>query len=239
MMYLSFEKLLSNTMMSIITKNSTLAWLMVVASAVLFSITAQAATVQAVVGRVQIERDGRLDSAAQQQMLREGDVIVTQAGGQLVLKLDDGALLLVRERARVRLETLVTLEQAGQAGQSAQVFRVIVGGLRFVTGLIGKQQPQAIRFLTPTATVGIRGTDLDVLVREIAQVDVLAGTYVQVNSGAVVLSAGAENVELAAAQSGFAGEPIITRGPQITLRRIDQIATGLFPRGSLDEFLPR
>ena len=144
----------------IIKKKTALAWLMCVATALSLAGAAHSATVQAVVGRVQIERDGRSNAAAPQQTLRAGDVIVTQSGGQLVLKLDDGAMLLVRDSAHVRLETL---SAQAQAEQPAQVFRVVVGGLRFVTGLIGKQQPAAIRILTPTATVGIRGTDLDLL----------------------------------------------------------------------------
>ena len=233
-----FKNLSVYPLMLIIKKNIVLAWLICAASGLLLTTAAQAATVQAVIGRVQIERDGRADAAAQQQTLRQGDVIITQSGGQLVLKLDDGALLLVRESARVRLEVLAA---QAQADQPAQAFRLVVGGLRFVTGLIGKQQPASIRILTPTATVGIRGTDLDVLVRETALVDVLPGTYVQVNSGAVVLTAGDENVELAPTQTGFAGEPVITRSGQrqVTLRRVESTAPGLFPRGSLDELLPR
>ena len=237
-MRLSFLKPSTKALLQIIKKKIALAWLVCLASGLLLTATVQAATVQAVTGRVQIERDGRSDAAAPQQTLRAGDVIVTQSGGQLVLKLDDGALLLVRDSARVRLETLAA---QAELKQPAQVLRIVVGGLRFVTGLIGKQQPAAVRILTPTATVGIRGTDLDVLVREIAQIDTLPGTYVQVNSGAVVLSAGDQNVELVPTQTGFAGEPIMTRSgvQQATLGRISQAAPGLFPRGSLDEFLPR
>jgi OmpA-OmpF porin, OOP family len=198
---------------------------------------AQAATVQAVVGRVQVERAGRADTAAQQQVLRAGDVIVTQAGGSLVLKLDDGALLLVREQARVRLETL-----AAQASgdQPAQVFRVTVGALRYVTGLIGKERPEAIRFITPTATVGIRGTDLDVVVRALSEADLLPGTYVKVNTGAVQLSSGTDNLDILASQAAFAGEPVVTRGGrrQATTRRIEGSAR-VFQRSALDDLLPR
>jgi hypothetical protein len=218
---------------SIMNKKLSFLWALCLACAI-----AQAATVQAVLGRVQVERDGRANTVQQQQTLRAGDVIITQPGGTLVLKLDDGALLLVRERARVRLDTLAS---QASADQPAQVFRIIVGALRYVTGLIGKQQPQAIRFLTPTATVGIRGTDLDVVVREVAQADLLPGTYVKVNTGAAQLSSGSENLDIEAAQTAFAGEPIRTRSgaPQSTLRRLSGSAERAFSRGSLDDLLPR
>lgn len=203
----------------------------------LCSLLAHAATVQAVVGRVQVERGGRADTVEQQQTLRAGDVIITQAGGSLVLKLDDGALLLVRERARVRLETLVA-QTSGD--QPAQVFRITVGALRFVTGLIGKERPQAIQFITPTATVGIRGTDLDVVVRALADADLMPGTYVKVNTGAIQLTSGGDNLDVAASQAAFAGEPVVTRGGrrQATTRRIDG-GVRVFQRNALDDLLPR
>jgi len=37
--------------------------------------------------------------------------------------------------------------------------RVVKGTLRYVTGLIGKHAPEHQQVLTPTATIGIRGTD--------------------------------------------------------------------------------
>lgn len=197
----------------------------------------QAATVQAMTGRVQVERSGRADAVQSQQSLRAGDVIITQVGGSLVLKLDDGALLLVRERARVRLETLAAQPSADQP---AQVFRLTIGALRYVTGLIGKERPQSIRFLTPTATVGIRGTDLDVVVRASAEADLQPGTYVKVNTGAVQLSVGSDEINVSATEAVFAGEPVIARGGrrQATTRRIDG-ETRVFQRSALDDLLPR
>ncbi|MFH0934695.1 MAG: FecR domain-containing protein, partial [Pseudomonadota bacterium] len=43
---------------------------------------------------------------------------------------------------------------------------VLKGSLRFVTGLLGKHNPKAVGIRTPTATIGIRGTDFIVSVED-------------------------------------------------------------------------
>ena len=43
----------------------------------------------------------------------------------------------------------------------AAVLRLLRGGLRAFTGLIGKTQPRNVRFTTSVATIGIRGTGMD------------------------------------------------------------------------------
>ena len=42
---------------------------------------------------------------------------------------------------------------------SSIIFSMFQGGMRFITGLIGKHNPHAFRLSTPDATIGIRGTD--------------------------------------------------------------------------------
>ena len=42
------------------------------------------------------------------------------------------------------------------------VLEIAKGGLRMVTGAIGKQQPNAVAVKTPVATIGIRGTGFTV-----------------------------------------------------------------------------
>ncbi len=60
------------------------------------------------------------------------------------------------------------------------MFRLLRGSLRSITGWIGKNNPQRYALYTPTATVGIRGTDHETLVVENGAE---AGTYDKVNTG--------------------------------------------------------
>ncbi len=93
--------------------------------------------------------------------LYEGDNIVTAPGG--------GAVLAFRDESRVTLSsgTSFTIEtakyDAADAAAGSQAFRLLRGGLRAVTGLIGRARPSAVRYNTPTATIGIRGTGFDLL----------------------------------------------------------------------------
>jgi OmpA-OmpF porin, OOP family len=204
------------------------------------SVWAQGAVVQNLVGEAQYGRQGTVAAVTVSQRLLEGDTVITPEGGSLILRFDDQSVLLVRERSRVKLQSL---RMRGPVSKQNQVFQVTVGGLRYITGLIGKRRPSAIRFLTPTATVGIRGTDLDLVVRDVADVDILPGTYVQVNTGAVQMRAIQENLVLEANEAAFVGDPVVTRsGRRIpTTKRLTQGAPGsdVFSRSALDDQLSR
>ena len=49
----------------------------------------------------------------------------------------------------------------GEAAPESLLLGLLKGGLRVATGLIGKRNPAAVSFSTPTATIGIRGTEFD------------------------------------------------------------------------------
>ena len=50
-----------------------------------------------------------------------------------------------------------------QPDESNSFFSFLQGGLRFVTGAIGRLNQKAVRVATPTATIGIRGTGFDLV----------------------------------------------------------------------------
>ena len=47
---------------------------------------------------------------------------------------------------------------------------ILKGSLRIVTGLLGKVRPKSVAVLTPSTTIGIRGTDFIVTVEDIEEV---------------------------------------------------------------------
>ena len=51
--------------------------------------------------------------------------------------------------------------EKGKAGSGNAFFRLLKGGVRALTGLIGGKNPGAYRIKTPVATMGIRGTGFD------------------------------------------------------------------------------
>ncbi|RCS58650.1 FecR family protein [Parvibium lacunae] len=105
----------------------------------------------------------------------EGDVISTGPTSFAVLKLNDGTRMTVRPDSSLRVKTFRFQESmatststskngaqtSSDAGASSMVLQLLKGGLRTITGLLPKQASGAARIETPTATIGIRGTDFD------------------------------------------------------------------------------
>lgn len=88
--------------------------------------------------------------------INEGDVISTGSKGFAVIGLRDGTKMTLRP------ETSFAVEKFSHGGkEEAGFFRLLKGGVRAVTGLIGKRNPQGMRVSTTTATIGIRGTSFD------------------------------------------------------------------------------
>jgi hypothetical protein len=88
--------------------------------------------------------------------INEGDVISTGPKGFAVIGLKDGTKMTLRP------DTSFAVEKFSHGGkEEAGFFRLVKGGVRAITGLIGKRNPQGMRVSTTTATIGIRGTSFD------------------------------------------------------------------------------
>lgn len=144
---------------------------------------------------------GASRAAAAAGTVQEGDLFVTGAAGEVLIKMKDNALFALRANTQFRL---VEYKFDSQASDSS-VTNLLKGAVRTVSGLIGKAQPTRVRLTTPTATIGIRGTDYEVIVVEEDSTDGRAGTYNLVNDGATsLLLANGESVEVTREQTGFA-----------------------------------
>jgi len=86
-----------------------------------------------------------------------GDVITTGPRSTAILKLGDGSRIMIRPQSSFTVE-----EFSVEPSKPRAVMRLFKGGLRAVTGFISKRNPNAMRLRTAVATIGIRGTELDV-----------------------------------------------------------------------------
>jgi hypothetical protein len=108
----------------------------------------------------------------------------------------DGAELILRPNSRAEI-TQYVFKPSVPSSDSALI-TLIKGGLRSLTGLLGKRNPQQVTFRTSTATIGIRGTEVglrdcnndcaDLSQSGSERVD--NGTHVEVTSGAVEVFSG-------------------------------------------------
>lgn len=196
-----------------------------------------AASVQRVSGTLKVQRGDQVTALQPGARLREGDVAITEAGGSALVRLDDGAQLLLRENTRLDVGKL---QVKGDASQWVQAFKLGAGALRYLSGALGKLRPQAVSFVTTTATIGLRGTDVDVVFVAQPAEGAEAGTYVRVNQGAVALGGlDGSRVEVGADQQAFAGAPKpVTRGVKATPAAVKlQAGASVFRTGALDEFV--
>jgi hypothetical protein len=149
-----------------------------------------------------------LDAAAPRRLkagdaLYVGERIEAAADGQAVLQTLDAGYIAVRPGAGFAMEQFV----AEQSADDRFALRLLQGGLRLVTGWVARLHPGAYRIITPTATVGVRGTDHETyfldeaLGRRLAQAP---GTYDKVNRGATALQNSAGSVDIAPGKVGFA-----------------------------------
>lgn len=90
--------------------------------------------------------------------LKEGDRLTTAAGGSAILKLSDGTRMTLRPQSDLVLQNF---RYQPEATDNSMVLELLKGGFRAITGLVNKGNDRAALVKTPTATIGIRGTDFD------------------------------------------------------------------------------
>ena len=88
----------------------------------------------------------------------EGDLVRTGANAWALFEMSDGASITVRPATELRI-TKYRYSQDGAASQNSSVIDLAKGALRVITGLIGQTNRPGYAINTPTATMGIRGTD--------------------------------------------------------------------------------
>ena len=169
------------------------------------------ATVQHLSGTLSVQRpDGSVLVLAERSDVFVGDVISTERDSYAQLRFTDGGQVTLRPSTQVKIEAYGYDEGSPARDNFAmQLFR---GGLRSLTGLIGKRTSNrsAYRMVTSTATIGIRGTDysaIDIPVpapgRSAPQDLPPPGVYVTVADGQIALTSGGVEQLVGIGQVGF------------------------------------
>jgi hypothetical protein len=90
-----------------------------------------------------------------------GDVVETAQGTRAVLAFRDDTRITLGQGTRFRVDNFVYDTQ--NAGEGRFLASVLKGTVRALTGLIAKANNRNVGFSTATATIGIRGTGLDIV----------------------------------------------------------------------------
>ena len=101
-------------------------------------------------------RAGKALPLAAGTMIEDKDTLRTGAASNLQVRFTDSSIMSLRENSELNIEDY---NFAGSAGGLQKAFyRLLKGGLRTVTGLIGHTRHEEYRIDTVTSTIGIRGT---------------------------------------------------------------------------------
>src|SRR5713101_8387224 len=168
-------------------------------------------TVQHLSGTLSVQRsDGAVRLLAERSEVFVGDVIATERDSYAQLRFSDGGQVTLRPSTQVKIEGYSYDERRPQGDNFSM--QLLKGGLRSLTGLIGKRTTNrnAYRMVTSTATIGIRGTDY-------SAIDIPApppgesappnlpppGVYVTVADGEIAFIAGGVERAVGVGQVGF------------------------------------
>ncbi len=121
--------------------------------------------------------------------IESGQTVTLGKDARAVIKFQDGQIIALQSKSIFKVNSYKYDQAAPEMGES--FFSLLQGGLRAVTGLIGNSNKAGWKLATPTATIGIRGTDLMAVINQGLYLKVDAGAISATNSaGTAVFSAG-------------------------------------------------
>ncbi|MFH1044640.1 MAG: FecR domain-containing protein [Pseudomonadota bacterium] len=162
--------------------------------------------------------------------VQEGDTLATEQETYARVKFADGGEVVLRPGSQLKVAAYA-FDEAKPESDSI-VLNMLKGGLRAVTGLIGKRSRDAVSFGTVTATIGIRGTHFGALIcqNDCGGIPTVSGQppenglHLDVADGAIVVRNQAGEQVIASGQFGFVQNantpPVIVppgQGIQVTM----------------------
>lgn len=165
-----------------------------------------AGVVQFVSGDVQVIAAAGVGKPARKGTpLSVGDTVVSGRAATAQIKMGDGAIVVVQPESRVSV--LEYRYEGREDGAERVRYRIEQGGMRAVTGAIGRSNKGNYLIETPVAHIGVRGTDHESYYfpsGATAGPDAAApGAYNKVNTGLTYLRSEAGEVVVAPNQVGY------------------------------------
>ncbi|KQQ33841.1 iron dicitrate transport regulator FecR [Duganella sp. Leaf126] len=163
--------------------------------------------------------DGKVRILALRSEVESGDTLITEKNTYALVKFIDNSEVTLKPATTFVVEQFAY--EAGQPDNDRASFNLVKGGLRSLSGLLGKRNKEKFSLKTPVATIGIRGTyftaeylgagGIDVPVAGRPAAPALApGLYTSVTTGQIVVSNAGGTLAVAAGQFGYtqaAGTP--------------------------------
>lgn len=188
--------------------------LLLAASASAWAGDAAVGSVTHLSGTFAVQRaDGSAKVLSVKSEVREGDLLSTEDETYARIKFVDGSEVVLRPNTQFKVEKF-SFNDADPGNDNA-FFSLLKGGMRAVSGVIGKRSRDKVGYSTAVATIGIRGTNLGALfcnsdcggIPSASGTSPANGLHVDVSSGAIVLTNPAGSQQFSAGQFGYVAHP--------------------------------
>jgi hypothetical protein len=166
--------------------------------------------------------------------VESGDTLVTEKNTYAMVKFIDNSEITLKPASQLTIDNFA-FDNAKPDGDSAS-FNLLKGGMRSVSGLLGKRNKEKFALKTPAATIGIRGTTFIVDYVPGGEDTALASRQAYLNASTAGLGDAAPIAPLQLAQAGL---PVPGTGgglaPGLYVHVIDGIIN-LSNRGGVQSF---
>jgi hypothetical protein len=153
--------------------------------------------------------------ATKDDVINTGDTITSSKESQVLIRMKDNSSLLVRADSKIKIAAFQFENKPTDNAKTT----VIAGTLRAVSGSIGKGQPDNVKYEAGTATIGIRGTDIEVAIVEEGAKD-RAGIYNYVYDGETVMALNTgEKANVEKELTGFTPAKLLPGEPRLQILR--------------------
>lgn len=160
--------------------------------------------------------DGSRKVLSQKSTVEEGDILITEKQTYARVKFTDKGEITLRPNSQLKIDQYAFDEAKPEKDKA--VFNISKGGLRSMTGAIGKRGNQdSYKMSTPNAVVGVRGTIYEIKLCNNNCGSLANGLYMFVPEGSIAVSTttGTQNVN--AGQYVYVqsptSKPVILPGP--------------------------
>lgn len=112
-------------------------------------------TTKTIKGDVSVIRNGKQTPITIGGRIFQNDTISTGTASSVGIIFEDNTILSLGPDSEILIDKYVF---APEKGIFSMIARMIKGTASYFSGIIGKQSPESVKFQTPDATIGIRGT---------------------------------------------------------------------------------
>lgn len=153
-------------------------------------------------GTASIERKGQSSPAVEGSAVARGDTLHVAPHGRAQVRLDDDSVFALGGATGLRIDDFL-LPPSGKKRRA--LYTLQEGGIRTITGQIGKSRNDQYELRTDQGTITVQGSAYSALIcQNQCAAKHRAGLYVKAHSGVIILANASGKVKLRAGQTAYA-----------------------------------